>query len=184
MARRGRQEGGPVDRAAFRLWVMLWPLMRPVALMRHRAVALAALRGARRGEAGRMARAVTARGQGDPWRVVTRAVAMTHGWLVADRDPARRRATFELAGLALAQHPRGVRMVQAIGAVGDDPALMAAFDRLGIPLTPLPDDLPPDARQALAGRRAVLGSFRGACRDTLRDRVVLGEAASGLRLAT
>ncbi|SLN60023.1 preprotein translocase subunit SecA [Roseovarius gaetbuli] len=188
--RQRKTEGSPLDQFGARLWVWLWPLWRPVAHLGFWLVALRARAmrdpGTRGGEAACLARAVIA-AQGRPrLSEMCRALAMARGWAVAEADPERRKHLILLAGLILAQRPSGVRICLAHGGdIADEGARLApVFARLGVPLAVIEDGTPLDERQKRLVARATLCSLKSLGYDYLRDAILLGEGASGLRLAT
>ncbi|SHL67179.1 SecA DEAD-like domain-containing protein [Roseovarius marisflavi] len=189
-ARQRKTEGSPLDQFGARLWVRLWPVWRPVA---HLGLWLVALRaralsdsGPRGGEVACLARAVIAAQGRFRLSEMCRALAMARGWAVAERDPQRRKKLILLAGLILAQRPSGVRISLAHGGdIAQEGARLApAFARLGVPLAVIEDGTPLDERQKRLIARATLCSLKSLGHDYLRDAILLGEGASGLRLAT
>ncbi|WP_298261959.1 hypothetical protein [uncultured Litoreibacter sp.] len=168
MAQRAGPAAGALDKQGRKLWVRVWPVARPLAI-----VGLAL-----RGRQTRKARAAMIRKL--PYIDRLRALAVSRGWIVELPDPARREAVLELAALILSQHRRGVTI--ATSHPGDAErlavAMEAPFSRMGRTLEPLDD------AAAFPDGRTTVGQLRRIAHDRLRDRILIDEPATPLRLAT
>lgn len=168
MAQRAGPDAGALDKLGRRLWVRLWPVVRPLAI-----VGLAL-----RARQTRQARAAMTRKLLYPDRL--RALAVSRGWIVELPDLARREVVLELAALILSQHRRGVTI--ATSHPGDAErladAMEASFARMGGTLEALDD------AAAFPEGRATVGQLRRIAHDRLRDRILIDEPATPMRLAT
>lgn len=168
MAQRAGRDAGALDKLGRKLWVRLWPVARPLAI-----VGLAL-----RGRQTRQAHAAMTRKLGYSDRL--RALAVSRGWIVELFNQPRREAVLELAALILSQHQRGVTI--ATSHPGDAErladAMEASFARLGRTLEPLDD------AAAFPEGRATVGQLRRIAHDRLRDRILIDEPATPMRLAT
>lgn len=147
---------------------MIWPLLRPLAIaglaVRSSQTRVAAL----------------AMEQRPSFRDRLRALAVSRGWIVEVPDPVRRDRVLELAALILAQERHGVSIATtyASGTARLADLMTPAFDRLGISLTVLQE------ADAFPTARASVGPLRRLAHDCLRDRILLDEPATPIRLAT
>ena len=168
MVQRAGPAASALDTLGRRLWVWLWPVARPFAIVEL----------ALRGWQTRKARAAMIRKL--RYSDCLRALAVSRGWIVELSDPARREAVLELAALILSQHRRGVTI--ATSHPGDAErlavAMEASFSRMGTTLEPLDD------AAAFPDGRATVGQLRRIAHDRLRDRILIDEPATPLRLAT
>jgi hypothetical protein len=168
MAKRAEPAKSALDMLGRKLWVFLWPLARPAAIA---GLAL-------RGRQSKAARAAMTRKL--PYFDRLRALAVSRGWIVEVPDTARREGVLELAVLILSQHQRGVTI--ATSHQGDPERLAqnmeASFARMGAPLMPLDD------AAAYPDGRVTIGQLRRIAHDRLRDRILLDEPATAIRLAT
>ncbi len=168
MTHRARPSAGALDKLGRKLWVRLWPAVRPLAIV---GLALG-------GRQMRQARAAMTRTPPYPDRL--RALAVSRGWIVEIPDPVRREAVLELAALILSQHRRGVTIATSHSGDADrlSDAMEASFTRLGRTLQPLDD------AAAFPDGRATVGQLRRIAHDRLRDRILIDEPATPMRLAT
>lgn len=147
---------------------MLWPVMRPFAV-----VGLAC----RSGQARAAAQTMT---DVPRYRDRLSALAVSRGWIVEIPDPIRRDRVLELAALINAQDRQGVSIAttHAGGVERLADLMMPAFERSGCPLVVLQDT------DAFPTARASVGPLRRLAHDCLRDRILLDEPATPIRLAT
>ncbi len=168
MAAKPLTKPSALDRFGERVWVRIWPIFRPLAI-------LDLMRRASAHMATDAAVSVNL-----PLRDRARAHAVARGWIVEMTDADRRDRILEYAALLLAQGRDGVAILSTHTTEPDRlfRRMATSFERLGIPLALL------EADAAFPLNRATVGPLRRLAHDGLRDRILLDEPATPLRLAT